>query len=223
MAHIPVVERMHARELPLCHHLVHTLLAIREGDPILHHLSAQRACGGDLGRVGVLRDEYESGQTDGPRGQRNRLGVIAGADCDHAVGTRAALHQRQHRIERASRFERPRDLKALCLQAQVRAEVRAERRRAAHVWTDALGSSTHLIGVLVQKSAHAAAGSFSVTCFGLRARTFVSTMPVRITTMPMMIGTVTTSCRRRTPQITAVTGTSSVTPVACTGPSLFRM
>src|SRR5260370_39397932 len=223
MDHIPVIERMAQRELPLGHHLVPTLLAIREGNPVLHHLSAARAWGGDLGRVGVPRDEDEGGQPDDPRGQRTRLRVIAGADRDHAVGTRAALHQRQHRIERAPRLERPRDLKALRLQAQVRAEVRAERRRAAHVRTDALRRSTHLIGVLVQKSAHAAAGSFSVTCFGLRARTVVSTLPVRITTTPMMIGTGTTSLRRMTPQITAVTGTSSVTPVACTGPNLFRM
>ncbi len=41
--------------------------------------------------------------------------------------------------------------------------------------------------------------------------------------MPMMIGGVTTSCKRITPQITAVTGTSSVTPVARTGPRVFMM
>src|SRR4029077_18596047 len=142
---------------------------------------------------------------------------------DDTVGTLTTLHQRQHRIERAPWLERARDLKALRLQAEVWAQIGAEDGRASHIRTDAIGSRANLSGMLVEKSAHAAAGSFSVTCFGFRARPLVRTMPVRITTMPMMMGRVATSPKRITPHITAVTGTRSVPPVACTGPSDFMM
>src|SRR5712692_9299514 len=100
-------------------------------------------------------------------------------------------------------------------------QVGPERRRAADMRTYACGGLAHTGGVLVQKSAHAAAGSFAEAWPRLLVRRLVSTMPTRITSMPMTIGRDSVSCRSTTPQNTAVTGTKKVTPVGRTGPSVF--
>ena len=93
MDHVPIVKRMHKRESALRHHLAQALLAVREGDAVLHDLRTQRACGGNLGRVGVLGDEDERWQPDGCGGQGDRLGVVARADGDHACRSSAAVDQ----------------------------------------------------------------------------------------------------------------------------------
>ena len=74
---VPIVERMHQGQLPLGSDLAQALLAIREGDAILHDLCTQGAGCRDLGRIGILWYEDEGGQSDGPSSQRDSLGMVA--------------------------------------------------------------------------------------------------------------------------------------------------
>ncbi len=82
--HVPVVERMDQLIPALRHHLAQALLAVGEGDAFLDDLGAERARRRDLGGVGVFWDEDQRGQSNCGRGKRDRLGVVAGADGDHA-------------------------------------------------------------------------------------------------------------------------------------------
>src|SRR5262249_26064677 len=210
------------------------------GYPVLNDLGAEGSGRGHLGRVGVLGNEDQSRQPDGGRRERHRLGVVAGADRDHARRPGAMPDQREHRVERASRLEGAGDLEALWLEAQRSVEVGRERRRPPDVAADSSGRLRDLIGVLLEKRVHlrgpreipaqplispdphaAAESRSSAASRGRLRRRFVSTMPARITTMPATIVALKVSCSSTTPQKTAVTGTRNVTPPARTAPRLF--
>src|SRR5205085_4715366 len=149
--------------------------------------------------------------------------VIARAHGDDAARA-LAVHQGQHRIECSARLEGARHLKAFGLQSQVWVELGGQDRRSANVRLDAIRGRAHRGEMIGQEIAHTPAVSFSRAACGLRAgrlRMLVSTIPTRITTMPTTVGRLSGSCRRTTPQKTAVIGTMNVTPVARTGPSVF--
>src|SRR5213594_1449533 len=220
--HVPIVEGVDEHVPALRHHLAQPLLAVGEGDPFLDHLGAERARRGDLGRVGVLWDQDQRRHTDRRSGQRDRLGVVARADGDHARRARAARDQGQDRVEGAARLERAGYLEAFGLEAQGRIEVGRHGRRAADVALDPGRCPADLLGVHLQEVGQAAAESASTAACrrGMRRR-FTRTMPARMTSMPAMIVPLTVSCRSSAPQNTAVTGTTYVTAAARTAPSVF--
>ncbi len=144
---------------------------------------------------------HQGRKTNGRRGQRDRLRVVAGAHRDHARGARFAAGQSQDGVECAADLERAGDLEAFGLEPQVLREVGREVGRPAHVAVDAIRRLANLRRVLVEEGGQAAAESrVSEGSRWTRRLRLVRTVPARMTAIPITIVQVRLSWSRTTPR-----------------------
>ena len=125
------------------------LLPVVVGDTVGHDGCSVRPDAGDLCRgdsAGTTIVARRSGCTGGAC---ERLSVVSRAVSDNTFDGRFSLDKAEHRIERASGFERPRDLQQLGLDHQSRSEVGREQWRPANVAPYACRRSLDLREMLI--------------------------------------------------------------------------
>jgi hypothetical protein len=96
-----------------------------------HHLGAIAAGGRDLGLRCVLRHQDQRRHAQQARRQRDRLGMVAAGERDHAGPALRRIEARQ-RIEGSAELEGAHALEVLALEEDFGAQARVQRRGAQH-------------------------------------------------------------------------------------------